>query len=180
MSTGSLTDYALYDKVCLKLRDWILPLPWPGKSIDILHFVNRESKKILPYIVTVNNLFYGRDDLNSNYHNRPSFTWLADDQGRELTAKFVNWISKLTVKPEDPIYYCTYNIQNNRTVNIWYFTQQSLWQNFNFAKKENRLTTLRYFCYFMGSPLTSIQRREVGGKHVYVLSTPKDLIGYAT
>lgn len=180
MSKGGLTDYALYDKVCIKLRDWVLPLPWPEQSIDILHFVNTECIKILPYIVTANNLFYGRDDLNYKYQIRPPFQWLIDDQGRSLAAKFVNWISKLQVKVEDPIYYCTYNVINNRTVNIWYFTQQSLWQNFSFAKKQDRLVILRYFCYFMGSPLTSIQRREVGGKHVYVLCTPKDLISYAT
>lgn len=174
-----LTDYRLYEKICIKLRNWVLPLPWPVGSVDILKFANSETKKILPYIVTANNLWSGREDLVCNYPNNPSVQWLLNDAGKSLAIKFTHWISNLKFIVE-PIYYATYHIETNRTVNTWHFTPQSLLSNFGFGKKEDSLITLRYFCYYIGSPLTTIQRRELGGKHVYILCTPKDLVGHAT
>ena len=173
-----LTDYRLYNKVCNRLLNLTLPVPWPIKTLDILEFVHETTSKILPDVVVLSNLFNDRVDINTSYHELYNYTAWTPSKGRALINKFITWIPWLRINPTEPGFYGTYNVENNRIVNIYPFTISTLSDNFGWGKKADFLSPLRSFCYMMGSPLTTVQRREVNGKSVLVLCTPKELAGY--
>ena len=173
-----LTDFRLYDKASKNLINLVLPLPWPEHGKSILEFARQATSKILPDIVAFANMWGGRPGL-PEYQNLDSFQWWSQERISNFINKFTSWIQKLR-SPLEPIFYATYSIENNRISNIFNFNASTLIANFAWGKKNEFIVPVRFFCYMIGGPLTTVQRREVGGKNVWVLCTPKEAVPYAT
>lgn len=176
-----LTDYQLYNKVCNRLRNFVFPIVQLGKNLDKLELVRQTTSKLLPDIHVLSNLITGRPDVIVPYSSLHSFFQWDDIVQHAFMGRLIKWLYSIEMLPNDPTFYATYNIINNRIANIYQFNAATLIANFGLGnKKGDRINPIRVFCYFLGGPLTTIQRREVSGRVSLVLCSPKEAVPYAT
>lgn len=175
-----LTDYRLYDKVAETLSSWEFNNKWPSSPVEIIEHLQKETGKLLPYLTTMHSLSMGRPDIKVPYGMRRSFNeWGGIGNMREhlLMRKCKEWIISMPPIP-DHYFYGTYSSSNNRLIKPIPLNVTSLVGNFGLGSKNEVIQRLKYFCTLMGSPLTELQKREVGGRWAYVLGIPGELANY--
>lgn len=169
-------------KAIRKLKELKLPTSWPATAKERLIYVNRAISEIYPYIHAFAAMWAGKNGLDYSYYKyHPDFRYFAEDPLGTLGNTFVQWIQTIPGTPaidgETP-YFASYKLESNRVANIYVFDISHINAHFPIAKKSDPVMLIKQLCAFWGSPWTTIQRREVSTKQVWVLGTPTGMTNY--
>jgi len=169
-------------KAARKLIELKLPTAWPTTARERLLYANKAMSEIYPYMHAFAAMWNGKGNLDLTlYKYHPDFRLIFDNPLGTLGYKFVEWIKTIPPTPaadNEVPYFAMYKIESNRVSNIYTFDAPHAGALFPIQRKSDPIMILKHICAFWGSPWTTVQKREVGGKSAWVLGTPTGMANY--
>lgn len=171
------------ERVSLLLTEYLskeIPHDWPTRPQDILSYAFRITSKLLPLLHSAHAMWTGHQTLSQRaYYMSHTFRNLIDKHD-VLSGRIQDWVNTIPsfVQVGEPFFFGTYKPESNRMHNSYNFDSAHIISLFGLQKRDN-FNNIRNMCFYFGSPWTTIQRREVGGKQAWVLCTPTGMATYA-